>query len=300
MRAHELIEDRMYGDQPRRTIPLDLDSAIRLIKENCSDALKEERIGNRIYRGINLDADAAYFDPSSARPRRSRNTDNFVTLIMDNSPPWQAYPKRSRSMICTGALNKARAYGHVYMVLPYNGVKIGIAPKYDIWDGFDDSTGMEVPDINIHLQTMVSDIIGEELSQTDWEEFCGQLQATGEIVCDWVAEQKARNSQPTGKEKNSQTLDDYRQHIDWNHLPKYGWELLGKLTKSGTDPDLLGNLFQMLSPNWNNFRLTTAGAVGLKSTVHVLGGKEMWLEGPAILLHEQHWDEALKFNEIQV
>ncbi len=300
MRAHELIEDRTYGEQPRRSKPLDLDEAITLIKTHCSDALREERSNCRIYRGINLDSDAAYFDPSQAQPRRSRNSDNFVTLIMDNSPPWKAYPKRSRSMICTNSLGKAMAYGHVYMVLPYNGTNIGVAPKYDIWEGFYDSTGMEVPDINIHLETMCSDIIGEELSQTDWEEFCGQLSAVGETVCEMTAKQKATNAQPTGKERNAQTLEDFQTHIDWNHLPHYGWSLLKQLTESGTNPNLLANLFQLLGPNRNDFRQTVAGQVGIRSIIEPQRGREIWLEGPAILLHQRHWETELQFNEIQI
>lgn len=127
MRFHHYMSDRGQS--------ISKDEAIRLIKQNCKQALKGIENGNYIFRGEDS-MQEEYYSMKSQGVRVSRNTDNYYTLIVDNSKRWSEYPKRSKSFICTTNFESARSYGMVYTVLPYDGAKIGMAPSNDFWNSF--------------------------------------------------------------------------------------------------------------------------------------------------------------------
>jgi len=117
--------------------PISKEEAIELIKKNCSGIVKSYKTGDRIYRGAGgSDTEYQFIDPTKGKLRRSRNTRNYYTLLMDNLTPWKAYPKRSRSIVCSTDKYKAGGYGSLYIVLPYNNAKIGVCSNRDIWDSF--------------------------------------------------------------------------------------------------------------------------------------------------------------------
>ena len=111
------------------------------IQTLCSDALAsyvQNNIG--IWKGFDrmVCNDVIFTDPT-ASARKSKNTSNYYTLLLDNLPLWQAYPKRSRSLICSSSENVAQKYSMFstpYLILPFNGAKIGVCPKSDIWASF--------------------------------------------------------------------------------------------------------------------------------------------------------------------
>lgn len=73
--------------------------------------------------------------------RRSQNTSNFYTAILDTSPAMRAqkFPLRSKSLICSTSKAAAEGYSDwgashsISFVLPKNGAHIGVTPKSDIW-----------------------------------------------------------------------------------------------------------------------------------------------------------------------
>ena len=90
-----------------------------------------------IYRGIEDVSDrAVYFVKPKEHTRVSRNTANYYTLLIDNSPRWSKYPKRSKSIICSTSRETADLYGKVFVVIPKKGSSIGICPDNDIWASF--------------------------------------------------------------------------------------------------------------------------------------------------------------------
>jgi hypothetical protein len=69
--------------------------------------------------------------------RVSANTLNFYTLWMDNHPDWSAYPKRSKSLICSTSIETAGGYGTgAYLVFPADKNKIGVCSANDLWFSF--------------------------------------------------------------------------------------------------------------------------------------------------------------------
>jgi hypothetical protein len=50
--------------------------------------------------------------------RQAANTHNFYIDLMDGSPLWEGYPKRSKSIICSTNYKYANDYGEVFRVIP--------------------------------------------------------------------------------------------------------------------------------------------------------------------------------------
>jgi hypothetical protein len=103
----------------------------KLIQTDFKDAFKAYSTNKtKIYRNVKKFYDNyGYVDPSKST-RKSANTSNHYTLMMDNLPEWKAFPKRSKSVICITNLEFR------YIVLPKNGAKIAVCPNSDIWVSF--------------------------------------------------------------------------------------------------------------------------------------------------------------------
>jgi hypothetical protein len=75
---------------------------------------------------------------TSATERKSENTSNYYTMILDNNPYCKDFPKRGRSFIGTTSYTTAAAYSHrgngLYAMIPFDGTKIGVVNEKDIWD----------------------------------------------------------------------------------------------------------------------------------------------------------------------
>lgn len=108
----------------------------KLLSKHCQKAMKSSYRGTPIYRGVDNSADYVFIDPKKGRPRYSSNTENYYTLINDNSPAWKKYPKRSESIICTTSQSYSMGYGSAFEVFPYDGANIGVAPERDYWNAF--------------------------------------------------------------------------------------------------------------------------------------------------------------------
>jgi len=128
--SHILQEDRRS-----RKIP-NFSTALNDIGRYASQAAAAAKNGRRMYKGIeNLHGNMFITDPKAVT-RKSVNTCNYYTQLLDNLPSWQNYPKRSESLICTTSLIKASNYGTSFQVLPVNGAKFGICPAEDLWFSF--------------------------------------------------------------------------------------------------------------------------------------------------------------------
>jgi len=146
-----------YINESRSKV-IDPKDVIKIIKSKCKKALKSYKKGDIIYRGINDNYKFLSIDPKK-HTRESANTMNYYTLINDNSPAWKKYPKRSQSLICTTDMFTASNYGYEYVVLPYDGAKIGVAPMEDYWFSFDNITGIDSLDsFNYQLERLFKQI----------------------------------------------------------------------------------------------------------------------------------------------
>ena len=139
-----------------RTKKLDAKTAIPWMKKQCKIHIKKLLSQTRpvIYRGIGgFNGKYGIVDPSTSDERRSANTSNHTTLLMDNLPKWKKYPKRSQSLICSTDHLNASSYGELYYVYPTDKCDIGIVPTTDVWDAFQTMWGQDIPTFNRKMKS---------------------------------------------------------------------------------------------------------------------------------------------------
>lgn len=146
MKINELFETKKPGSEPVKYdvqlpgIKSNPEDGIELMKKHASDAMWMLETKRPIYRGIGrkITDDISIADPSKSE-RVSSNTMNYYTIILDNHPEMKDFPKRSKSFIASTNIMRAAGYAsdeynQLYVLIPFNGVKIGIVPEEDIWD----------------------------------------------------------------------------------------------------------------------------------------------------------------------
>lgn len=93
--------------------------------------------------------------------RKSANTDNYYTLLVDHDPAWSDYPPRSASVICSNQTWNAKSYGDVYVVLPEGDPIVGVCAKQDFWYSFPRlkklTHNLDLSDLNLIIKRMVLD-----------------------------------------------------------------------------------------------------------------------------------------------
>jgi hypothetical protein len=103
------------------------------VKIHCSEAVTALKQGRNVFKGFtNLDNDFYLTDPK-LKTRKSQNTTNYYTTLMDNLLIWSKFPKRSQSLICTTSLRVAASFDEPFHVLPFNGARFGVCPESDLW-----------------------------------------------------------------------------------------------------------------------------------------------------------------------
>jgi hypothetical protein len=160
---------------PIKSDQLDPQEAIEVIKKNCSDSLwmfKHETAtilrGEKRQSSILGKNGIAIIDTSKSE-RKSATTSNWYTLIIDNSPEYKNYPKRSQSLICTNDIEAAKAYGSTMAIIPFNDAKIGVVNEPDIWDKMI-TMGGEKMDL-VHANSYFDMLKEFGLSDTNWQSF---------------------------------------------------------------------------------------------------------------------------------
>lgn len=122
-----------------RTARLSDEEFINLAKTKCKDFLASPKYLQRI-KG-SYDGDYSYINPklSHRNPLMKDEGSGGVfsshhTLLMDNLPSWNGFPKRTQSII--GSLNFGfdPSFGdYYYCIIPYDGAKFAVAPDCDLW-----------------------------------------------------------------------------------------------------------------------------------------------------------------------
>jgi len=149
--------------EDNRSKPIDREEAERIINTKCKASLK----GTPIYRKVLLKDNFYIVDPSKF-VRKSANTKNYYTLLIDYIlPEWKNYPKRSRSLVATTSEKILASVFYKFQVFPFDGSKIGVCPKDDIWLSFIKSLGgWWLDDFNKDLESL-GKLNNIKLSETD-------------------------------------------------------------------------------------------------------------------------------------
>jgi hypothetical protein len=129
------------------------DEAEKILNTKCKKALKAADNGTTIWRGIQRSVPYYLIKPLSNDLRPSRNTENYYTLIINNDTRWRGFPKRQ--IICSTNRVESTGYGNAYVVFPFDGAKIGVCPKDDMWISFE---GIDVS----YLNSGITSLLGKE------------------------------------------------------------------------------------------------------------------------------------------
>lgn len=109
----------------------------KLLFENCKDFINNPKLLQR--NKIRNDGDFSFINPSVNTRVALKDLDDGVfsehnSLLMDNLPSWQGFPKRSKSLIGLTNEDSRNIFGKFrYLVIPYDNAKFGVAPSMDIW-----------------------------------------------------------------------------------------------------------------------------------------------------------------------
>jgi hypothetical protein len=230
----------------------DIDEAVKIYKTKCSDATWMAIKDKPLYRGESqrLGGYKAYTVNPALTRRQSENTTNYYTTILDNNPLMNAYPKRSRSFVCSTRLNYTQGFGDPYVVIPYNGVKIGVCSGHDLWRTRVTLFGIFVT-IN-RMNDYWEDI--PEIKPSSWRsflKFAGKLEA--------------------GDEKAIEVFRKAFEIHDMGTLHEFANQFI-------TD------IYKAYSPQSLEFDVCTT-----KDIHHNLGEQEVWVGGPVLMIEADQW-----------
>lgn len=137
-----LMFEAAVGAKPEYTA-LSVNNAIDTLNKHAKNSLWMLHENRPLYRGdpagkVNSLVDKHDFVvvDTSLTTRKSENTSNFYTVILDNHPNRKQFPKRSKSFIATTRWNDANAYakGRPFVLIPFDDSKIGIVNESDMWE----------------------------------------------------------------------------------------------------------------------------------------------------------------------
>lgn len=243
MRYYELITEG-------RSVEIDAQHAKTLLETEFSDAVNADPI----YRGnSNLKTDYYLASSNNHDERLAANTSNYMNLITGNLPSWSAFPKRSKSFICSTNSFYAKGYGGgmlfgtAYRVYPKNGTKIGVCSARDFWDSFKVLKVFDfdnVSSFNYFISLM-------DASQWKYEDMKRSINAFGSKIKNDLVGLSTRDQNRTK----------------------------GFMEYQGTLFDFFA---EMLDPIKNDFELKTPDTF-----TNMPNDVEVWTEGPILLIREK-------------
>jgi hypothetical protein len=132
MKIHEIITEAEVTPYKFNTFEeTQIDSVIEQLKEKCSVALSI--FSTPIWRGFQNHTQPIVIADPSTGVRKSQNTTNYFTSLIDSSPYMKGWPKRSKSFICSTS-NYAGEFGKTYAIFPVDNARIAVCPGFDIWE----------------------------------------------------------------------------------------------------------------------------------------------------------------------
>lgn len=264
MRFLQFISEDAY-----RPSALDTDGFIKWCEENSSQFLKNK---TTIFRGMDPGVALGTIDTNNFN-RTSKNTYNFYTMWMDNHPSWKAYPKRSKSYICTTNSEIASGFGEIYLIIPEDDAHIGECSDDDLWGSFEylfakwhiNKRHTTMEDVTIILADILTHFGDEDLKS----------------------------------EKNYALLQKYLRMLDIDainrlmkkDIVKTSAMYVSQIVNDSTFETLYDALVDLMDPVKNNFIHDRASQ--FKSWT----GHECWVQGRCAVAHVEHVDKDPKLKE---
>jgi hypothetical protein len=237
---------------------LEVEDFKKLLSENCTDFMEILKsvdynlVGEKqkfLFRKSPDIGEMVYSNPGSAGHERIAPyspVGNYHNLIISNLESWKEYPKRNKS-ICTGRFSRIEiAHGkEIYLVIPYDKTRIGIAPSMDMWFAFKKLTKYKVSTGN---------------PKFDYE--------TPGLIIDWFKNIIEVVSKKAGSQISDVSWTDLKTHLDQKYTEfakvKYQSQPVSKKVEApkysyfpeyDRNQTLLNNLQRILDPNLHGFSI---------------------------------------------
>lgn len=271
MRLHELTES-----VARYRTKLGRDQAIQIARSNYLSFFKMFHELPPIYRGAS-GGEITIVNPAHGGGRSSANTSNEYTILMSELPSWQAFPKRTHSIICTTDAGKASNYGDgTFVVAMQDRFRLGVCSESDVWFSFpylSSQTGVGGGD---HFNQVFDELVGMATDDQHW--YADGYTTLEEIShkCDEIQSYL-----------NHTALEEFH----FNELALYLSKKIPHGTPAGAVFDTIVHLFD---PKLNSFKLYTK----LLELHSLPEGPEVWTDTPCMLVPIDDWevfsDEVLR------
>jgi len=266
------LEAAVDGKQPKYK-DLTVEKAIATLNDKCKDSLWMLHDNTPLWRGdVNIPSTVAPFFMSvdtSATVRRSENTSNYYTVILDNIPSMKGFPKRSRSFIGSTSQDRASIYGYMnnkfFVMIPYDDVKIGIVNQDDMWDSLVRLFGEEehVQDFNRCWQSLFSRANIKIAKSVTWEDFkklSSQMEKNREKMINLISQSFEVAEFRVEKELGKMTLLEYlnRQYspifTGFKSVTTKDKSIIQKAVKQQSEVWVGGKIMMISTTMWNRMR----------------------------------------------
>lgn len=224
------------------------DQARQLLKTHCKDSVQDYIQGNYLGRGTKDTTDFTYVDPTQHVRKSAYVGSNYYNLILSNHKSWSKYPRRDQSLVCHVGQSQSN-YGTPYIVLPFDGSRIGVCPAQDIWISFMKTWKQTLDLVSNDLGITLKEFTGRNVIVASWPELESAITETADILA-------------TGGRPDELRLVGLMRGF---HSVAHGrfdqW------------------LYKLFSPAANKFKLTKAG--NLPSSAN---RREAWTDGKSVLI----------------
>ncbi len=266
---------------------LSMEEAIKLLKTKCKNNLWMVEENTPLYRG-DYPSQAGMPDFDRTRPnvyvvdtasaeRKSTNTENFYTEIFDTHPKMKAFPKRSRSFICSTYRQTAVGYGTLFAIIPFDDAKVAFVGAGDMWDigyKFEIFNRHHFAEMHAINRLFVQLLNGAGINSYGLK----GLQRFGQML--------KKPDSPARKVLfdviNSPGASNYGKLVDGSISDEESEKLLDLISK-----DFIKYIYDCYDPSVTGFSLGVTHVRSFKDS-------EAWVGGNVIMFERDAWDELRK------
>lgn len=259
-------------------ISLDDIELINLLNTDYSEAFDRAKKGYFIFRGDVIDDNIVNRKPG-IRISLNNSYNYYNRLLSNILNSWKHYPKRNQSFICTSSYEYAAHWSDVVnLVLPINGTKLGICPRWDMWRSFTEHSDIErMLYFNIDISKFFS-IINDTLA--DVHDYIFKYEDNKEVY---------RYIVKTESNIKKLTENKVNDLIEYFHADMYNANIFEYIIRSvyNDTETIISCLDDILNPEKNEFRTEFIESY----SIPINKQKELWFSNEAIFIRIDYlWD----------
>jgi len=259
-------------------ISLDDIELINLLNTDYSEAFDRAKKGYFIFRGDVIDDNIVNRKPG-IRISLNNSYNYYNRLLSNILNSWKHYPKRNQSFICTSSYAYASHWSDVVnLVLPINGTKLGICPKWDMWRSFTEHSDIErMLYFNIDISKFFS-IINDTLA--DVHDYIFKYEDNKEVY---------RYIVKTESNIKKLTENKVNDLIEYFHADMYNANIFEYIVRNvyNNTETIISCLDDILNPEKNGFRTEFIESY----SIPINKQRELWFSNEAIFIRIDYlWD----------